>query len=543
MEVWTIENKDSAASARVFKPILKEARPARALAFNEQYFAYGSNTDVKVFNINYELKYTIPRPRSHIIKFSPKSTYIIVYEIYISTKDNPMNPNLFIYEAATGREVQSFVAKKNSEWEPFFSHDESMLAIMLAGDVHFYDVSSTGEFTKSPHKITGKVGGFSVSPGLNTHVAVYIQGTKGSPSMARLFKYPNLETAPIASKSFSQADKVEMIWNKKGNGCIILTSTDVDTTGASYYGKQALHFLATSGDSYSIPLKAEGPIHECVWSPKSNQFIAVYGNSPAKATLFNMKCDVVFDFGTGIRNHVYWNDFGNLVLFGAFENFRGNIEIWDLNKKQQVSTGSAPDSTFLEWGPSGDIYITATTSPRLRQGNGFKIWHYSGALLYELMYPDKQELLEVAWQKYPEGKFKEPTITSQKVEGIQSIQAQPSTKKYVPPHIRELGEAAINSYTSGGSNNVTPQARGAIPGLPPGYTSSKQQQQKKPAANKPAAEGDDDKKKASAIRKKLKDIKILKEKQQNGDKLDKNQLKKIDMENELNKELAALNLS
>lgn len=86
-----------------------------------------------------------------------------------------------------------------------------------------------------------------------------------------------------------------------------------------------------------------------------------------------MKCDLVFDFGTGIRNHVYWNDFGNLVLFGAFENFRGNIEVWDLSKKQQIATGSAPDSTYLEWSPSGDLYLTATTSPRLRQGNGFKV--------------------------------------------------------------------------------------------------------------------------------------------------------------------------
>lgn len=544
VEVWS-GRVDGGAAERGFKAFFKEARPARSMTSNEKYFAYGSNTDVRVYSTNYELLYTIPRPRSHILKFSPKGTYLIVYEIYISTKDDPMNPNLFFYEASTGKELQNFVAKKNSEWEPFFSHDESMLAIMLGGDVHFYDVSSTGEFTKSAHKITGKVGGFSVSPGANTHVAVYIQGTKGSPSMARLFKYPNLEGSPVASKSFSQADRVEMIWNKRGNGCIILTSTDVDTTGASYYGKQALHFLATSGDSYSVPLKAEGPINECAWSPKSNQFIVVYGNSPAKATLFNMKCDVVFDFGTGIRNHVYWNDFGNLVLFGAFENFRGNIEVWDVNKKQQITTSSAPDSTFLEWGPSGDVYITATTSPRLRQGNGFKLWHYSGALLFELMYPEKYELLEVAWQKYPEGKFKEPTITSQKVEGIQSVQAQPSTKKYVPPHIREFGDAVVNNPSTA---KYVPQAQGPIPGLPPGYTSAKPQH-KKPAGNKPATDGDksqgndDEKKKVTAIKKKLKDIKVLKEKQQNGEKLDKNQLKKIDMEKELNNELAALKLA
>lgn len=87
-----------------------------------------------------------------------------------------------------------------------------------------------------------------------SHVALHLRGIKGSPSMCRLFKYPNLEGSPVASKSFSQADKVEMMWNKKGTGCLILTSMDVDSTGVSYYGKQALHFLATGGDSYSVPL-------------------------------------------------------------------------------------------------------------------------------------------------------------------------------------------------------------------------------------------------------------------------------------------------
>lgn len=158
--------------------------------------------------------------------------------------------------------------------------------------------------------------------------------------------------------------------------------------------------------------------------------------------------------------------------------------------------------------------------------------------------------MEVAWQKYPNNFYKQPEAAAgKKIEGIQSIQPQVSTKKYVPPHIREFGEAAASSGGGGGGKAPIYQAQGPIPGLPPGYTSSKQPQKKH--GNKQQSEGndkpqggvDDDKKKATVIRKKLKDIKILKEKQQNGDKLDKNQLKKIDMEKELNKELAALKLS
>jgi len=249
-----VNNKDSQnASGRVFKPFFKEAKAARSVAYSSTKFAYGSNTEVKVFNLNYELQYTIPRSRSHVIKFSPKGTFLIVYEIFVSTKESPNNPNLLIYDADTGKELISFVMKKHSEWEPYISNDEYILALMLAGDVHFYEIAN-GTFTKSSQKLSGKIGSFSLSPGHSTHVALYLQGAKGSPSMAKLFKYPNLDSSPIVSKSFSQADKVEMIWNKKGNGCLILTSTDVDSTGASYYGKQALHFLSTNGDSYSVAL-------------------------------------------------------------------------------------------------------------------------------------------------------------------------------------------------------------------------------------------------------------------------------------------------
>lgn len=202
------------------------------------------------------------------------------------------------------------------------------------------------------------------------------------------------------------------------------------------------------------------------------------------------------------------------------------------------------------------MYFTATTAPRLRQGNCFKIWHYSGALLYELMWPEKQELLELMWKKSPAGVYKENPISYEKIEGIQSVQKQASATKYVPPNIRNFGEDA---------STLAAPAQGPIPGLPPGYMSSKNQSafkgksnvRKKPPSTsstgpKPSALGaasntspdkdDEERKKASAIKRKLKDIKLLKEKLERGEKLDKNQMNKIASEADLTKELAALKL-
>lgn len=167
------------------------------------------------------------------------------------------------------------------------------------------------------------------------------------------------------------------------------------------------------------------------------------------------------------------------------------------------------------------------------------------------MWPEKQELLELAWQRHPDGVFKEITISYDKVEGIQSAQKQASDKKYVPPNIRNFGEDSKSS--------AVPLPQGPIPGLPPGYTSAKSQSafkgrnsngnnRKKPTTNAPsigvaADPADEERKKATAIKKKLKDIKVLKEKLEKGEKLDNNQLKKVSLESDLTKELAALKLS
>ena len=36
---------------------------------------------------------------------------------------------------------------------------------------------------------------------------------------------------------------------------------------------------------------------------------------PSKATLFNLKCEPIYEFGTGARNSVYYNPQGTDILF------------------------------------------------------------------------------------------------------------------------------------------------------------------------------------------------------------------------------------
>lgn len=55
----------------------------------------------------------------------------------------------------------------------------------------------------------------------------------------------------------------------------------------------------------------------------------------------------------------------------GFGNLRGNIELWDTESKKLMRTLKAPDTTHFEWCPDGVHFMTSTTAPRLRVGNGY----------------------------------------------------------------------------------------------------------------------------------------------------------------------------
>lgn len=100
---------------------------------------------------------------------------------------------------------------------------------MIGGEALFFEPNSENGFQKPAQKIGGSRGGeLSVAgAGSNPHVALYVPGVKGSPSMCKIYRYPALEqNQVVASKSFYQADRVEMMWNKRASGMILVSILD-----------------------------------------------------------------------------------------------------------------------------------------------------------------------------------------------------------------------------------------------------------------------------------------------------------------------------
>ncbi|XP_014206946.1 eukaryotic translation initiation factor 2A [Copidosoma floridanum] len=547
-----------------------DSKNCKAMAFSHKgkYFAWINGMVVKVVLCEtWQVVATIDRPKVQALEFSPQDTYLMTWEPFVVSPANQQStPNLCFWDPKSGNLVKSFVHKKQTDWEPEWSKDEKVCGMLINNDVVLYEDSN---FDKILHRINmAKIGRFSIAPSTAPyHVACHMPGKSGQPSFGRLFQYPKFQASqPIANKSFFQDDRVDFYWNKHGTSVLLLSSAEVDKTGSSYYGKQTLHYLDTKGQTALVTLGKEGPIHAVQWSPKQTEFLAIYGFMPSKATLFNMKCEPVFEFGTKHRNTICFNPFGNIMILTGFGNLRGGVELWDMEKRKLIATSDAPDSTLLEWSPDGEHYMTATTAPRLRMSNGFKIFHYTGTLLYERPWNKQEELWQVSWQKFPEGTFKEKPISYKAVEGIAPSQPQASKQVYRPPSARgqpstfklhdelddpkptesnlsknalkikkkreakkakkELEAAQSQTLSSsvaenGQTNNPTPKVSSVI-------------------TNFELSEDPEINKKMKKIKQKLEQISKLKEQQAQGKQLEINQLDKIKKESELLKELEQL---
>jgi len=57
-----------------------------------------------------------------------------------------------------------------------------------------------------------------------------------------------------------------------------------------------------------------------------------------------------------------------------------------------VATFAASNASSCEWCPDGRHLMTSTLYARLKVDNGYKLWHYSGALVHQ---GDVKELYQV----------------------------------------------------------------------------------------------------------------------------------------------------
>ncbi|MBW0513017.1 hypothetical protein O181_052732 [Austropuccinia psidii MF-1] len=415
------------------------------------------------------------------VGFSPKGTWISTWERYVKpTEEKAQHKNMRIWEVTSGEEAASFSQKSLEGWALQFTEDEShALRLVSGGEIQVFDPKSfqTGPISKL--KLEGMTD-FKLSPGKNPLLSVFIAEKKGAPASVKIYSLSGLEqsASPLSQKTFYKADKIQMKWNKSGTSVLLLTQTDVDKTGKSYYGETNLYMLSANGQfDCRVTLDREGGIHDFVWSPNDKEFTVSYGYMPAKTTIFDLRCNVIHDFGTAPRNFISYNPQGRLLLIAGFGNLAGTMEVWDRRKLEKVATFEGSNTSHCEWSPDGRFIMCATLSPRLRVDNGVRIFHYRGQLVH--VHPI-ENLYAASWRPCEPSLFPFRQSLSPPPQNFHSISppsastsAKP-TGAYRPPHARgtstpshfkreDEGGAPYMGSSTTTSNNISARGRGTGP--------------------------------------------------------------------------------
>ncbi|KAK3321640.1 eukaryotic translation initiation factor eIF2A-domain-containing protein [Apodospora peruviana] len=367
-----------------------------------RYFAYASNEGVTVVDASVgHVMTSLPIATVYELSFSPRGTFLSTWERPAKDENGDATKNLKIWrvieDVADGVEKQplgKFVQKSMSGWNLQYTSDERYCARLVTNEVQFYD-SNDLSTVWNKLRVEG-VTDFSIAPGLNQNVAVFVPERKGQPAAVKVFNVPQF-TSPISQKTFFKGDKVQLKWNGQGTSLIVLAQTEVDKSNKSYYGETNMYLLSASGGfDARVTLDKEGPIHDVSWSPNSKEFGVIYGFMPAKTTIFNHRAVATHSFALGPRNTIIFSPTGRFVLVAGFGNLAGQIDVYDLEKDYaKVCTIESGNPSVCAWSPDSRYIMTATTSPRLRVDNGIKLWHVGGGIMYN---EEMVELYNVMWR-------------------------------------------------------------------------------------------------------------------------------------------------
>lgn len=512
-----------------------------------------------------ELRLEVPVSRAIELALSPRGTYLQTWERPVKGEDGSYSRNLRIWHAETGELLGAFERRQIDGWQFQFTDREDYCVRSTASELQVFhpnniQAGAVGRLS-AEHVQT-----FSVGPGPQPAISAFFPEKKGMPAFVRIYSLASIlqgppgTVAPAAQKSFFKADKVTMKWNRAGSSLLLMTATDHDQTGKSYYGETNLYMLSTRGDfDCRVGLDKEGPIHDFEWSPNSREFIVLYGYMPAKAVVFSYRVNVIAELGTQPRNLISYNPQGRLFVLAGFGNLAGTVDIWDRERLAdgKLFTLDASNSSVLEWSPDGQFLLTGTLSPRLRVDNGVRIWHCTGKLVHVDMV---DEMYSAAWrpQRFTEPPAfpktlppaPAPSTAAAAVLAKQQTAAKPMGA-YRPPSARHAGASTgdflrRDEQSSGPSVPSVPGAsskRGGrkVPGAPQ-KTPAPPPKPTMGAADVGACSSDGGvvEKKLRNLTKKLKAIEQLKERRDKGEALEQTQLQKIETEQEIRNELAAL---
>lgn len=272
------------------------------------------------------------------------------------------------------------------------------------------------------------------------HVAVYVPEATGRSAEVAVYSLKDLESPTMRVTLPRKLKSVSMHWNPEGSALLALASSDVDETGASYFGTTCLFWIRADGSATQrVCGPEEGLVQDVAWSPgeTANEFLVIVGMLPATMLLYDGKTGKEkATYGKSRRNTIRWNPFGRLLVVGGFGALPGDIDFFDRTAEETVCTFRAALTVNCCWAPDGRHFLTCTTAPRMNEDNQASVYRYTGERLLRIDFkPDANSaaagrkaadagamLFAAGWRPCAEGTHKDrpasPSRTGRRQKGF-----------------------------------------------------------------------------------------------------------------------------
>lgn len=122
-------------------------------------------------------------------------------------------------------------------------------------------------------------------------------------------------------------------------------------------------YFTTNGENVVIcSISKAQPQLRLIWNSRSAEFYTIYGFMPAKEMIFSLKCDPVFDFGTGVLMQLIQFSWP-YINASQIQKSEGQKQSWDILKCNPISKPLASDATYFAWCPDGEHTFIGLHAP------------------------------------------------------------------------------------------------------------------------------------------------------------------------------------
>lgn len=126
-----------------------------------------------------QLLQELPIPNIVELQFSPRGTYISIWERPVKLEDGSQHKNLRVFSVSTGEELISFSQKSQEGWGLQYTISESHAIRLVSQEIQVYRPSEWSKGIVDKLRVEGATS-VTLSPGLNPSIAVFVAEKKVS---------------------------------------------------------------------------------------------------------------------------------------------------------------------------------------------------------------------------------------------------------------------------------------------------------------------------------------------------------------------------